>query len=364
MYQQRLRFAFLVTCVLISPGISGAEKTIKATVKSVDSNKNSIKFDDLELDVTRKTQIFIDGKKKTLADIKPGQSFKVTYDDALEAAISIVSSDANEATAELVQISELKITPAYTSHSLTNDGLTIYWDGPEGQIWVAKRKTAEERFSEQTSLQINGRHPTLSADELELVFISARSDGKKGESLHSAKRSRKDEPFRRPSEITELLDKSGKSTNKNPFLSADGLTLYFNEFTEGKGVSAQLSTRSSAKEKWSKPKPLPFSQRGDVYLNWPFVSADGCFMLCFEVDKEKKSRLTAWRRDVVTEQFVKQQEVTISDGEPISGRCARYVPATKELFFAGNIGSESGARMSCITNFDSLVPFCPKADSK
>ena len=287
----------------------------------------------------------------------------MTYDDALDAAISISNSN-GDATAELVQISELTISKMYSAQSLSEDGLTIYWDGPDTQIWTAKRKTGDARFSDQTSLQINGRHPTLSADELELVFISARSDGKKGESLHSAKRSRKDEPFRRPTEIAELLDKSGKSTNKNPFLSADGLTLYFNVFTDDKKVSAQLSTRSSAKEKWSKPKPLPVSQKEEVYLNWPFVSSDGCFMLCFEVDKEKKSRLTAWRRDSITEQFVRQQEVTISDGESISGRCARYVPATKELFFAGNIDSESGARMSCITNFDSLVPFCPKANSK
>jgi hypothetical protein len=95
---QHICFAFLAVCLLIAPFAFAAEKTITAKVKSVDAAKNSIKLDDLELDVTRKTKIDIDGKKAALTDIKPGQQVKVTYDDTLEAAISIVNSDSNEAT--------------------------------------------------------------------------------------------------------------------------------------------------------------------------------------------------------------------------------------------------------------------------
>jgi len=96
MIQHRITFACIATCLVISATASAAEQTVKGKVKSVDATKNSIKIDDLELDVTRKTKITVDGKKATLADIKSGQKASVTYDDSLEAAISILVGDEPE----------------------------------------------------------------------------------------------------------------------------------------------------------------------------------------------------------------------------------------------------------------------------
>ena len=73
--------------------LNAAEKTVVGSVKAVDADKDSITVDNVVLDVTRKSQITVDGKKAGLADIKTGQPARVTYDDALEVVISIVVGD-------------------------------------------------------------------------------------------------------------------------------------------------------------------------------------------------------------------------------------------------------------------------------
>lgn len=88
--------ASVATCFLISTAASAAENTATAKVKAVNAAKNSITLGDLELDVTRKTKITIDGKKGTLADIKIGQNVKVTYEDSVDVATSLVVGDEPE----------------------------------------------------------------------------------------------------------------------------------------------------------------------------------------------------------------------------------------------------------------------------
>jgi len=96
MYQHRLTLIFLATYCLAAASLSAAEQTVMGKVKAVDAAKNTISLDDLELDVSRKTKIMVDGMKATLADIKKGQQAKIIYDDGLEAAISIVVGDEPE----------------------------------------------------------------------------------------------------------------------------------------------------------------------------------------------------------------------------------------------------------------------------
>lgn len=93
MYQHRLTLSFFAACCLASLSLSAAEQTVTGKVKAVDAAKNIITLDDLELDVSRKTKITVDGKKATLADVKKGEQAKILYDDGLEAAISIVVGD-------------------------------------------------------------------------------------------------------------------------------------------------------------------------------------------------------------------------------------------------------------------------------
>lgn len=107
MYQQLASVIGLgIVLIFTATGIA-AEKAVTAKVTAVDATKKSITFDDLELDVSRKTKITVDGEKATLADIKKGQQAKVTYDDDLEVATSIaVGKEADgdvEATAKAMK---------------------------------------------------------------------------------------------------------------------------------------------------------------------------------------------------------------------------------------------------------------------
>jgi len=91
----------LMLCLSMAT-LNAAEKTVVGSVKAVDADKHSITVEGVVLDVTRKSQITVDGRKADLADIKTGQPARVTYDDSLEVAISIVvgeGSDDDEATA-------------------------------------------------------------------------------------------------------------------------------------------------------------------------------------------------------------------------------------------------------------------------
>lgn len=90
MHQSRFMFVCFTGCFLISVTVFAAEQTVTGKIKAVDEQKNSITVDDVVLDVTRKTKIIVDGEKAKLSGLKTGQQVKVTYDDSLETAISIV----------------------------------------------------------------------------------------------------------------------------------------------------------------------------------------------------------------------------------------------------------------------------------
>ena len=76
--------------------LDAAEKTVVGTVNAVDSDRGSITVNDVALDLTRKSQISIDGRRANLSDIRTGQTARVTYDDALEVAISVIVGEAAE----------------------------------------------------------------------------------------------------------------------------------------------------------------------------------------------------------------------------------------------------------------------------
>lgn len=89
MKQSLVTFATIASCFTFYLHAFAAEQTITAKIKSVDTDKNTITIDDTVLDVSRKTKIIIDGEKASISDLK-GKQAKVTYDDALETAISII----------------------------------------------------------------------------------------------------------------------------------------------------------------------------------------------------------------------------------------------------------------------------------
>ena len=93
-----MKIALLLFTVLFTAVVSAGEKTITGKVEAVDTAKNTVtvRNDDVDesktLDVAKKTEITLDGKKATLAALKKDQFIEVTFDEKLEIASSI---DAN-----------------------------------------------------------------------------------------------------------------------------------------------------------------------------------------------------------------------------------------------------------------------------
>ena len=85
----RNQLVVLSFCFLFGSIGFAEEQTTKGTIKAVDADKKQITLNDLELEVSRKTTITIDGKKAALADIKTGQEANVTYDDKVDVVLSI-----------------------------------------------------------------------------------------------------------------------------------------------------------------------------------------------------------------------------------------------------------------------------------
>ena len=234
---------------------------------------------------------------------------------------------------ELVEVSELN--PG-TYPWLSPDGLTVFWERKHDTIWTAHRENPEANFVGQKEL-FAGRQPTVTADGLRMVHVARSSGGPNEESLYTTERTSIDEPFRRSTEISELVD---QPKAMQPCLSGDGLTLYF---TVGSVADYHLmvTSRQSLSAPWSTPLPVSTINQTGEPLNWPFVLDDHLAMFCFG-GHGWQTNLSYWRRPSVQQPFVKLSNLSV-EGVPLVGRSPRYVAATNELFFTRFLGPKQFA---------------------
>lgn len=276
---QLLPFALMLFTIL--PTAASADIiTVEVTIKAVDVTARSLtatrRGKTLELDVSGKAEIIINGTAGELAALANGQTAKIDYETNLEIVTKIeVTGEAQPAPPALVELAELNSGTFTVDPWISPDGLTIYWT-IDGTIWTAKRNDATALFENKRRL-LKGRHATVTADGLCMVLLGPRSDGRPGESLYESERSSVDDTLSRPREIRELQD---EPSPKSPCLSPDGLTLYFNR-SRNEGAEFAYATRNSLNEPWSHARLLPVDA-GDIdgHLTWAFVMNDGLTMLC------------------------------------------------------------------------------------
>ena len=98
--------------------------------------------------------------------------------------------------------------------------------------------------------------PTLTADGLELYFLSTRSGGPGSGDVWRSTRGGASAPWGTPELVTEV---STSSQEKSPAVSADGLTLWVaSDRAGGKGgLDIWVSTRPDRSSAWSTPVPVP-----------------------------------------------------------------------------------------------------------
>jgi serine/threonine protein kinase/Tol biopolymer transport system component len=182
-------------------------------------------------------------------------------------------------------------TPFLTAH-----GLTLYFDSarPGGaglnDLWFCRRASltapwgAPENVGAPLNTDTKEMGPSLSADELTLVFAREKTSNSGKFELWQANRTSLASPWQTPVQL-QSLGSPGAAYDDDPELSADGLTLLFhsNRIT-GKREDLFFSRRASRSEPW------PVAQNLAVVNSWtremsPAFSFDG-LVLVFSSDRE------------------------------------------------------------------------------
>lgn len=171
--------------------------------------------------------------------------------------------------------------------SISPDGLELYFmdayalrPGNLGghDIWVARRPSVSEAWEEPLNLgaPINTEYddamPYLSSDGLTLYFSSDRPGGNGESDLYVSTRMTKDDPWEAPMNLGAPV--SGPAWDSYPFISADGLTLYFTSEREGGSGDADtwVATRATTDETWGEPVNLGSVMNSPDYDSCPYLS--------------------------------------------------------------------------------------------
>jgi Tol biopolymer transport system component len=153
-----------------------------------------------------------------------------------------------------VLVAELNTDAWESDLQLSSDLLRVYFmsdrQGGSGSydLWWAERPSVVTQFG--TPMPLAGMSssaidtdPTVSADELTLLFSTNRATNGGAHDLWMATRASRAEPFGQPSPVTEV---NSDVTEMGPFLSADGATLYWSSDRPGGlgGLDLYQATRS------------------------------------------------------------------------------------------------------------------------
>ncbi|MHC4538827.1 MAG: hypothetical protein ACYS74_03485, partial [Planctomycetota bacterium] len=140
--------------------------------------------------------------------------------------------------------------------------------------------TADFVFGEPTNLgpPVNTSHgdgnPFISADGLRLYFGSSRGGGYGGWDLWMTTRETKSDPWGEPVNLGPVVNSS--SGEGRPFISADGLSLYFSSSRAGGygGWDLWMTTRETKSDPWGEPVNLGPTVNSPADEDCPSISAD------------------------------------------------------------------------------------------
>ena len=175
----------------------------------------------------------------------------------------------------------------------SSDGLEMYFDSSRSSgsggwdIWVAKRPTTNDDWGIPENLkQVNTGQSdgvaTISADELEMYFNSNRPGGHGDFDIWGTKRETKEDNWRPPVNLGPTIN--GSSLDGSPYLSADGLELYFSSRRSGGYGSDDIwvTRRITTNDPWGPPVNLGPVVNSTASEGFPFVSSNGLLLFFSE----------------------------------------------------------------------------------
>ena len=168
------------------------------------------------------------------------------------------------------------------------DGLELYFDSMRSggyggwDIWVSRRPSADDEWGTPVNLgspvNTGGKDTCacISADGLEMYFSSPNRAGGYGAwDIWVSKRPSADEEWGTPTNLGPIIN--GSYDEDSPFLSGDGLVLYFDSTRPGGHGSYDIwiSRRETKNDHWGEPinlGPIVNTSNSEGYA---FLSCDG-----------------------------------------------------------------------------------------
>jgi len=170
--------------------------------------------------------------------------------------------------------------------SISADGLELYFMSyrlrgyPDADIYVSKRETTQDPWGQAENLgpTINTTgwelYPDISSDGLELYFVSFR--GGSGGSIWVTKRATRNDDWGPPVNLDRFFS-SGGAFEAGPAISFDGLELYLNDGYANEEDSSDLwkLSRSSVSDPWGQFMSLGPTVNSSAHDGGPSISSDG-----------------------------------------------------------------------------------------
>jgi Tol biopolymer transport system component len=217
---------------------------------------------------------------------------------SLVLALALIASVAN---ADYTFGTPVNLGPVVNSSSVdavpspSADGLSLYFNSDRSggygdqDLWVTTRTAVSDPWDPPVNLgpTVNTSSDegtaSISADGLELYFISERSGGFGSNDLWMTTRATKDAPWGEPVNLGPTVNSS--SIEFGCTISSDGLDLYFgSDRPGGYGDDIWVTRRETTSDDWGSPVNL-----GPTVNSWsidatPSISADG-LLLFFQSDR-------------------------------------------------------------------------------
>ena len=182
------------------------------------------------------------------------------------------------------------------SPAISYDGLELYFSGAgEGgmaDLWVSTRPTTSDPWGEPVNLgpTVNSAEwdseASISADGLSLYFDSGRPGGLGEEDIYMTTRPTKDDPWCEPINLGTPVNSS--AWDSEPFITADGLSLYFDSSRPGGYGESDMyvSKRPTKDDPWGEPVNLGPIVNSPGWEGCANLSSDGRVLFIYGFNRE------------------------------------------------------------------------------
>ena len=174
--------------------------------------------------------------------------------------------------------------------SFSTDSLTLFFHSDreggygDSDLWVIRRPTIFDSWATPMNLgpTVNSPYrdaaPSISADNLNLYFLSDRPGGFGSNDIYMSSRATMNEPWGEPVNLGPVVNSS--ASDDHPSVSSDGLLLFFGSERPGGHGSADIwvTMRKTRNDPWKEPVNLGSTVNSTTGESAANISADGSLL--------------------------------------------------------------------------------------